>query len=525
MPDLEAGQPANFGELAWRAVRLFPDKVAIEQDDVSLTYRELEERTRRVARLLRDLGVRAGERVLLMFPNDYRLPECLLGTLRAGAVAVPVNVKLGFEALAFVVEHSDAGTIIAHADLRDKLDDPHISRLRTLVVGGDTDGPGIYDERLAATPGEFTTAVVDSDDLAVLMYTSGSTGVPKGCMLSHANQWWQTRSMAQTMLWDEGDKALVLGPLYHANALWACLFPMLFLGGGVAILPAFEAQTVPAAIERYRPTYTSGTPAMFSMLLAERDALSRCDVSSIELVKCGSAPVSSVLKAALSRQFGCEVVEGYGLTEGGATVASPRWGVKQHGSSGLPVPGAEIRIADLANPRRDCSSGEVGELWTRSPANALGYFKAPEVTAARFTPDGWLRTGDLVWRNQEGFVYFSGRIDDMINCGGENVYPKEVETILLSHPEIADACVVAAEHPVKGQAPVAWVVPRARDQLAEEDVKRHFLTNGPAYAHPRRVFFVDELPVSGTSKIDRKRLEEETRRLLPRGLTSERHQR
>jgi acyl-CoA synthetase (AMP-forming)/AMP-acid ligase II len=221
--------------------------------------------------------------------------------------------------------------------------------------------------------------------------------------------------------------------------------------------------------------------------------------------------------SAIIARFGCEVVESYGLTEGGANVVTPRWGIKKLGSTGLPVPGVELRVADVVDSARDCEPGEVGELWSRSPANALGYFRDPETTAAKFTEDGWLKTGDLVRRDEQGYVFIAGRVDDMINCGGENVYPKEVETILLQHPAIVDVCVVPADHPIKGQAPVAWVVSRG-NSLTEADVKEFFLARGPAYAHPRRVFFIDKLPLSSTNKLDRGTLESEVKGLLPNGL-------
>jgi long-chain acyl-CoA synthetase len=283
-----------------------------------------------------------------------------------------------------------------------------------------------------------------------------------------------------TMLHEPRDKGLVMGPLYHANALWACLLPMLYVGGTVTILLGFDPMPVLTAIDRYRPTFTSGTPSMYTLLLAQREALARYDVSSIELLMCGSAPVPGELMEAIIERFRCEVVETYGLTEGGANVLTPRWGIKKIGSTGLPVPDVEIRVVGVEDPTRDAAPGEVGELWSRSPANALGYYKQPEVTAERFTSDGWLRTGDLVRRDEQGYVYFVGRKDDMINCGGENIYPKEVETILLSHPTVAEVCVVAAPHPLKGQAPVAWVVLHQGREASEDEIKDFFLARGPA---------------------------------------------
>ena len=502
--------PANFGELPWRGLRLHPDKAAIEQDDLVVTYAELEKRIKRTAAALAGLGIGKGDRVLLLFHNDHRFAECLLGVLRTGAVAVPANVKLGRDPLTYIAEHSESVAAIGHAELVEQ-----IPPLRdTLVLDGS------YDDLVAAAPEEFATAGVDRDrDEALLMYTSGSTGRPKGVRLSHANKWWQAASAAETMMWKPSDKGLVTGPLYHANALWACLLPMLYVGGSVVILPGFEPRSALEAIDRYRPTYTSGTPSMYAMLLAERETLARCDVSSIDVLECGSAPVPEELMVELKRTFGCEVCETYGLTEGGATLISPRWGIKKLGSTGLPVPGVEIRIVS-PETGGDCAPSEVGELWSRCGANALGYHKAPDATAEKFTADGWLKTGDLVTADEQGYVYFRGRVDDMISVGGENVYPKEVETILLEHPAVADVCVVPVPHSVKGAAPVAWVVLHAGEDAGDDELKEWFLARGPAYAHPRRVFFLERLPVSGTNKVDRKGLTDEAARRLPHGVTS-----
>jgi long-chain acyl-CoA synthetase len=511
----------NFGDLFWKAAALSPDKIAIEQGDLTLTYGALEDRTQRAAGLLRRLGVGAGDKVFLMLPNDYRLPECFFGALRAGATVVPANIRLGAEALAYVAAHSEAGVMIAHGEVREKAEQVRadVATIRhTLMMDGRLPGAASYDDRLAESPAGFATAAADPNEPALLMYTSGSTGRPKGCLLSHASQWWQARSAARTMMLEEWDKALVMGPLYHANALWMCLLPMFYLGGSLTILSGFDPPAVLAAIDRYRPTYTSGTPSMFSLLLAQREALARYDVSSIRLMLCGSAPVPEELMAALHERFKCDVVEGYGLTEGGANIESPRWGVRKLGSAGLPVPDVEVRVVDLDDAARDCAPDEVGELWTRSPANALGYFKQPEVTAERFTADGWLRTGDLVRRDEQGYLYICGRKDDMMNCGGENIYPKEVESILLRHPAIDDVCVVSVPHKVKGEAPVAWVVLRAPGAATEQEIRQFFLQRGPAYAHPRRVFFIEHLPVSGTNKVDRMSLTREARRRLPDGL-------
>lgn len=496
---------AGFGEVAAPTVAVDPQRTALIAGDVTFSYRRLDERARHVAGVLAEREIGRGDVVALATGNDWRFVEALLGILRRGAVALLVNIKLGSEALAYVLDHSEAKLVIVAPHVLDR-----IGGRPTLEIGAE------YEHALAkGMPADAVT--VEPDDLAILMYTSGSTGRPKGVMLSHSNTWWQARSDARTMLLDAHDRGLVMGPLYHANALWAVLLPMLHAGGSVVVLPDFDAAAVLEAIDRHAITFTSGTPSMYSLLLAQPD-LSRYDLSSVELLQCGSAPVSEELLTRIVGRFGGELVETYGLTEGGANVLTPRWGVKKLGSTGLPVPDVELRVVDPADAALDCGPDEVGELWTRSPANALGYLHAPDATAERFTHDGWLKTGDLFRRDEQGYCYFCGRTDDMISVGGENVYPKEVEAILLRHPAVDDVGVVPVAHAVKGQAPVAFVVLKAGVHVTEEQLREHALVHGPAFAHPRRVFIVDALPIGGTNKLDRTALEQRAAELLPTGL-------
>lgn len=503
---------ANFAQVADPAVALRPDRTVLIQGEITVSYAELDRRARSFASLLEQRGVRRGEVVGLATGNDWRFVESLLGTLRLGAVALPLNVRLGRETLAYILNHSQTKLVFATAEQARRIDN-----FDRIIVGD------VYEQALAqagsAGGGSTEAVAVEPDQLAMLLYTSGSTGRPKGVMLSHSNTWWQARSMARTMLHDEHDRGLAMGPLYHANALWLILLPMLYTGGSVVILPEFDAGAALRAIAAHRVTYTSGTPSMYTLLLSH-PGLASCDLRSIELLECGSAPVAAELLQLMVEHFGCEPAETYGLTEGGANVLTPRWGVKKLGSTGLPVPDVQIRIVAPDDNERDCEPGEVGELWTRSPANALGYLHDPATTAERFIAGGWLRTGDLMRRDEQGYCFFCGRVDDMISVGGENVYPKEVESVLLRHPAVRDAGVVGAPHPVKGEAPVAFVVLEPGASPTESDLRQHALEHGPAYAHPRRVFFLQALPLNATNKLDRTALERRAAELLPDGLTT-----
>ncbi len=508
----------NLGYLPEIGYRLTPDKVALIQGNLELTYAQLEARANRVANGLIGLGVRPGERVVLLFSNDYRFVECFLGVMRIGGVVVPANIRLGFDNLRHVVADCGARVLLASPDQREtgeRLADgvPAVEHL--LVDGSAHPRATSYAEWLEAASDARPTVATGPDDLCMQPYTSGSTGRPKGVLLQHFGQVHNADAMRRILMVENTDRALIAVPLYHANGLCGALMPFLMAGGSAVIMPAFEAVAIIRAIEQHRVTYTTGVPAMYKLILRERETLARHDVSSIRYLACGSAPVPAELIRQLETTFGgADVVESYGLTEGGPVVAClPRWGIRKLGSTGLLLPDVQAKIM-ASDGQTELRPDEVGELWVKGPGNTIGYHNLPEVTAAKLTPDGWLRTGDLMRVDADGYYFFMGRADDMINCGGENVYPKEVETILLQHSAIADACVVPAPHEMKGEAPVAFVVARGPHAPTDEELKAFFLQHGPAYAHPRRIFFLESLPLNGTGKLDRQALTRRARELV-----------
>lgn len=502
---MRVSHPTNFGELTYVPVRAFPERHAVIQGGVTLTYGELDDRMKRVAVMLHGLGVRKGTRVALLFPNEWPFIELCFGSMRTGAVPVPLNIRLGYDTLRYCVGHSEAEILVASQSLveqalRLKADVPS---LRTLVLTGEAPPRALrYEDLLENAPAAFDTLPMEPDDVCMQPYTSGSTGRPKGVLLTHGGQFWNMDMVRRIMMLDETDRGLVAVPLYHKNAMASAVKPLLSAGGALVILPGFDAATVIRAIADYRCTYMTGVPAMFRLILNQKQLLAQYDVSSIRWAACGSAMVAPDLLEEFEQTFHCGISEGYGLTEGGPVVfESPRFGARKIGSAGLPLPGCEVRVVrpDGCEARR----GEVGELWTRNPGLAKGYYKAPDVTSQKFDADGWLHTGDLVRFDEDGYFYILGRMDDMINVGGENVYPKEVEDVLLRHPAVREAYVVAVSHAVKGQAPVAFVVLNDGHAATEAELKQFFLECGPAYAHPRQVLFIEAAPLGSTGKVDR----------------------
>ena len=497
--------PDNLGHIFDAPLRLTPDEPAVFQDDIILSFQDLEARCNRMANALREIGVGEGERVALMFSNDYRFLESTFGPMRLGAVPVPLNTRMSDEALIYVLHDSEASVLIANREMADRArllvkDAPSLKHIIVDAPAGD--GFLSYDECLEPQPDRLERRPTEPDAICMQPYTSGSTGKPKGVLLTHGGQIWNADILRKASHADHSERALISVPLYHKNAMIGAVKPVLLAGGSLVILPGFDPLQVIEAIERHRVTYLTGVPAMYKMILAEKDALAQHDVSSIRYAVCGSAEVPEELLEEFGRVFGAPMAESYGLTEGGPVpIVNSRWGLKKRGSCGMAFPGCDVKLV-AEDGSTEVGPNEVGELATRNPGLAKGYWKRPEATAERFR-DGWLFTGDLMRRDEDGFYYFLGRKDDMINVGGENVYPKEVEDILLKHPQLRDACVVPVQHVVKGAVPVAFVVARIAGQTSEEDVKSFFLQNGAAYAHPRHVFFLERLPLGGTGKLDR----------------------
>ena len=499
----------NLGYFFRNVTASFPDRTALIDlwggKERVLSYRELDRRTDRAAALLLSLGLAAGDRLALLVGNRSEYLEIFFGAMRAGIVPVPLNVKQTADNLKFMI--TDAGCAGAAVDASSVANGMAIVEACGLRVkiALEYAPPGWADYAAADAPADFAPAI-SPDGIAFQAYTAGSTGQAKGVRLTHAGMLWSIRSTQELWPMAPSEVGLVAVPLFHKNAMRGTIKPAFYAGACVVLMPRFDARAFLHAAARYQATFAGGVPAIFSMLLEQEDLLASLDLSSLKLFAIGSAVVPGELIDALERAFpSVKVKESYGLTEAGGPLRDPvpKRPVSR-GSCGVPTPGYEVKLMGI-DGREGVSEGE---LWTRNPCVTAGYHNLPEVTRQKII-DGWLRTGDVFRVDEDGFYYFMGRVDDMFSCGGENIYPKEVENLLLAHPAVREACVVPVPHPAKGFVPAAAVILHGRKTTTADELKSFCLERGPAFAHPRRVIIVDELPLSGAGKPDRKAIQQQ----------------
>jgi long-chain acyl-CoA synthetase len=472
------------------------DKIAIvdlggEAPPREFTYRQIDEAACGVARALLARHLHRSARVAILSANRAEYLAAVYGIMRAGLVAVPVNFKFPRETIRFIIQ--DSGADFIFCDSARRADCPKGIPVVTFGV----EFEAFFDK------GPFEAVRPETREPTMFLYTSGSTGIPKGVVLSHQSHLW----VVETRLTQDFShhRYLVAAPLYHMNGL--AVSQLVCAGHAtLVLLPQFTARAYIDAAENYRCTWLTAVPPMIAMMLRESDALARADLSSVEFVRMGSAPVSEALMAALKRALPrAAITNAYGTTEGGPVVfgSHPEGLPQPELSVGYPHPQVQTRLVDGA-----IRNAEYGELEMKSPAIMNGYHNRPDLPSP-ITPDGFYRTGDVFRRDENGFHFFVGRTDDMFVSGGENIYPGDVERLLERHPDIAQACVVPIDDEIKGQKPVAFVVLRAGAHLNEEDVKQYALKHAPAYQHPRFVWFLEKLPLSSTNKVDRAALKHE----------------
>ncbi|WP_316574177.1 long-chain-fatty-acid--CoA ligase [Nocardia canadensis] len=472
-----------------RCAHRYPTRPALRAGATVLTYDELAERTALVAAFLRDRGIASGDRVALMLPNVPEFVVLYYGILRAGAVVVPMNPLLKAREVAYYLRDSAAVLLLDWAG--GPGEGPQGAReAQTAVLTIDTDGLA---ELLAGHAPDRDDRPVAADDPAVILYTSGTTGTPKGAALSHAGLIHNADVYAVTVL-DIGADDVILGclPLFHTFGQTCAMNTAIRSGACLTLVPRFEPGAVFEAIARDGVTVFAGVPTMYSALLHDAGAAA-ADVSTLRRCVSGGASLPMELLHAFEKRFGCVILEGYGLSETSPVVAFNHAGrVRKPGSIGTPIRDVEVELVDRIDG--------VGEIAVRGPNVMLGYWGRPADTAAAI-PDGWFRTGDLARRDDDGYLYIVDRKKDMIIRGGYNVYPREIEEVLYEHPEITQAAVIGIADAHLGEEIVAAVALCEGATSTGAQIQEFVRVRVAAYKYPRQVWLLDALPTGPTGKI------------------------
>ena len=485
--------------LLWESPAAGTGRDCIGDERGMLSYAESDARARVLARQLAERGVGEGDVVALMLENSVELLLGILATWLLGAAATPINPTFTERELNYQLADSHAKLLIV---------DAHASLAAARLTIARLDVADFRDPRHGAAPGATVpTPATPADQLALLIYTSGSTGQPKGVMLDHGNLHAMAEGLAAHTEITAADRALVVLPMFHVNAICVSWLAPMLVGGSTVVMPRFTAMALLDAVERFRPTYFSVVPAILTKLV-ELPAQTVVDLSSVRFVICGAAPVSAELLQFSAERFGLHIIEGYGLTESTcASACIPLAGPHKLGTVGPALAGQRIVVTDAAgNPM---PAGERGEVRISGPTVMRGYLGRPEATAETIV-DGWLRTGDVGVLDDDGYLRIVDRIKDMIIRGGENLYPKEIESHLAAHPAVLESAVVGAAHARLGEVPVAYVVLLPGATATPAELLDHCAAGLMKVKVPVRLEIVDDLPRNPVGKVDKPELRRRT---------------
>ena len=472
--------------------RAHPDRPALVLDETVLSYADLWDRTARVAGWLREQGHQPGDRVGLMLPNVLAFPVLYYGILRAGGVVVPMNPLLKAREVTHYLGDSGARRVFAWQTAADEAAAGAAQAgAESVVVDGST-----LDE-IAGWPALPEVTEQADGDTAVLLYTSGTTGTPKGAQLTHANMATNASVTASSLL-ELGPEDVVMGclPLFHAFGQTAALNAAVVAGASLTLVPRFDAATALEVVERDGVTVFEGVPTMY-VAMAQAGA-GVADTATLRVCVSGGAALPVEVLRAFTDTFGAEVLEGYGLSETSPVASFNRRGATRPGSIGYPIDGVEMRLVDGAGD--DVPAGEVGEIVIRGHNVMKGYWNRPDATAEAIQ-DGWFHSGDMARQDEDGFFYIVDRKKDLIIRGGYNVYPRELEEVFYEHPAVLEAAVIGLPHPTHGEEVAAAVALRPGAEATPEELREYVKERVAAYKYPRSVWLVDSLPKGPTGKV------------------------
>lgn len=492
-----------------------PDREAVVCGDLRLTYAEVGARVDRLAAVLLELGLGRGARVAVLEKNCHRFLELYFAAAQVGTVLVPLNYRLAARELAEILADSEAGAIFVGWNFLPLLESfrGDVSRLKQIVVFADEapDGASAYEALLRAANGAPAPAAGSADELLYLYYTSGTTGRPKGAMLTESNIVFNARTVATHAGFTSADRYLHVAPMFHladAGAIWSVT-----LGGGTHVcLADFEPGRCVELLERERITATVLVPTMINFVLNSPRA-ANADFSAWRVLIYGASPMPETLIRRAASTFGVQLMQAYGMTELSPVATwlsadehqleGPETVVRRLRSAGRAVPGVEVRVVDGQD--RDVPLGEVGEVIVRGPNVMQGYWNQPEVTAQALL-GGWMHTGDMATQDEDGYLYIVDRKKDMIISGGENVYSPEVEDVLFQHPALLEAAVIGVPDATWGEAVKAIVVVKDGQHVSTDELRAFCRQRIAGYKVPRSFEFVDALPKTATGKVSKKDL-------------------
>jgi len=476
------------------------ESVALVYQTDSITYGDLNDRADRVAAGLVKLGVRRGDRVAFSVGNNPYFPAIYYGVLRSGAVAVPLNTSLtAAELRPYLAAVAPRAIIAGESTVNEVMSaGPHSAPV--FVIGKHlTARP--YESLLHFGPPDVVTS---SDDIAVLAYTSGTSGSPKGAMLSHGNLDANIKQMIDIPNNPTRPDDVVLGvlPLFHIYGMNVILGLSVRQGAAVVLQDRFDVVGTMELIERHKVTILVGAPPMFAAWLKLPESR-RFDLSAVRFAVSGASALDPQIIGAFRQRFGVEIWEGYGLTETSPTVTTTRMARQRPGSIGKPIPGVQVRIA--SEDGEDALPGDLGEIWVKGPNVFKGYWRDDDASGA-VKAEEWLKTGDIAYRDEEGYLWLVDRLKELIIVSGFNVYPKEVEDALREHPAVADAAVMGEPHPQQGECVKAYVALKSGETVGREELIVHCTKHLARFKIPTDIEFVDELPRLATGKVLKRRL-------------------
>ena len=488
----------NLASILTETAQGHGDRTALKLDEIELSYAQLEEASARVAGLIQAKGIEPGDRVAVMLPNVPYFAILYFGILRAGAVVVPLNPRYGESEVAYHVGDSEAKLLFAWHQFSDAAENGARERDVELI----SVEPGKFEQLLSEARPETEVRARERDDAAVILYTSGTTGAPKGAVLTHGNVAKSTE--VATTLVDMNEDDVILGalPFFHVFGQACALNSATKLGACVSLIPKFDPKAILEAIQRDDVTIFEGVPTMYSDVL-NFDRREDYDTTSLRVAIVGGQSMPVEVMEKFEQAFGIEVLEGYGLSETCAIGTFNFPGERKPGSIGKPVEGVETKIVD--DDRDDVAPGEIGEIAIRGANVMREYWNKPEETEQDLR-DGWFHTGDMGHVDEDGFVFIDDRKKDMIIRGGENVYPREIEEVLYRHDGIREAAVVGVEHERLGEEVCAAVVLK-KDGLSADEIQAFARENLARYKVPTKIWFIDELPKGPTGKILKRQLE------------------